>query len=391
MKLVLSLVLVSFIAACGGGGGGGGTATAAEPATLVGINDTGISNQQCFAAGSEVLVACDSAPARALSATQDGAVGRDASAATNANADGHLGFQFTLLPGGCVRDEVTGLVWEVKARDGGLRDRNNRYTFYGDGRAGDASAFVAAVNAATLCGASDWRIASGAEFSTLVDYGVRKPLVFVLSVGFDPGPPWIDQAWFADIAPVYWSAERVRRRPFIHQTGIDRSYNDPATQEPVWLVRGGYASLARGRFQISADGQEVTDLQTRLSWRRCPEGMSFSANACVGNALSLTHDQAFQQASSQAAATAKPWRLPNVKEHASLPRPGDSLVAAGPGYDPLAFPALPIDFGYWTSTPSYGAGTGGAVVSSYTTASNADAGDDVRSAPHPVRLVRPAP
>ena len=57
-------------------------------------------------------------------------------------ADGHAGFSFTKLDADgaplpaaapdwvCVRDNLTGLVWEVKSDDGGLRDKDWTYTWY---------------------------------------------------------------------------------------------------------------------------------------------------------------------------------------------------------------------------------------------------------------------
>ena len=65
-----------------------------------------------------------------LNTAQDGMKGRDANAATNINDDGRLGFSFTAVNGGCVQDNVTGLMWEVKTTDGGLRDWTKTYTNY---------------------------------------------------------------------------------------------------------------------------------------------------------------------------------------------------------------------------------------------------------------------
>jgi hypothetical protein len=89
-----------------------------------------VTADQCFAAGitagTTAFVSCSSPEARALSTRQDGQVGRDAVAATKASSDGKLGFQFSAVPGGCVRDEATGLTWESKTTDGGLHDTNGR-------------------------------------------------------------------------------------------------------------------------------------------------------------------------------------------------------------------------------------------------------------------------
>lgn len=174
--------------------GGGGPAG-------IRLNDTGITAAQCYAAGSNALVSCGSAAAIALNDQQDGMVGRDVT--NNDNSDGKAGFSFSLVarPGGsyakteCVRDNVTGLVWEGKTNDGGVRDASRAYTNWGDGRAGDASAYVGQVNAIALCGYSDWRLPKVRELQSIVDYGVASPW------------PTIDMVWFSNTQGyVYWSS-----------------------------------------------------------------------------------------------------------------------------------------------------------------------------------------
>ncbi|MDO4706543.1 Lcl C-terminal domain-containing protein [Allofranklinella schreckenbergeri] len=139
----------------------------------------------------------------------------------------------------CVRDKVSGLLWEGKTNDGGLRDGSRLYTNWGDGRAGDASAYVAQVNAMGLCGFDDWRLPTVDELQSLVDY--RRPL---------PGPA-IDAQWFPhtwiDLSFLawrgYWASELYVDDPayawnvnFNHGTlGVNHRNNDGA----VRLVRSG--------------------------------------------------------------------------------------------------------------------------------------------------------
>ncbi len=134
----------------------------------------------------------------------------------NDDSDGHAGFSFTKLDAAgnplpasatewsCVRDNVTGLIWEVKRGgngvigDEGLHDADDRYTWYNtdpatngglSGYADDGGAvchgydatnpatycnteaFVARVNAAGLCGARDWRLPTISELEGLVHFG----------------------------------------------------------------------------------------------------------------------------------------------------------------------------------------------------------------------------
>lgn len=68
------------------------------------------------------------------------------------------------------------------------------------------------------------------------------------------------------------------------------------------------ASTPDARFIDNGDGT-VTDQQTRLTWKRCLEGLS--GNDCSQGTMSLFQwSEALQHAAAQDGA----WRLPNVKE-----------------------------------------------------------------------------
>ena len=195
------------------------------------LNDTGITASQCYQAGSNVLLSCTSAAAIGLNAAQDGMQGRDVAAATNSAADGKLGFSFTKIGASgetllasatawsCVKDNVTGMMWEVKTNDGGLRDSARAYTNY-DSMARmqflnpdtnvisnptqsdiDATTnsvgFKNDVNTAGLCGASDWRLPTVDELQGIVVYGVAYP------------GPTIDATWFPNTQTAgnpFWSS-----------------------------------------------------------------------------------------------------------------------------------------------------------------------------------------
>ena len=67
-------------------------------------------------------------------------------------------------------------------------------------------------------------------------------------------------------------------------------------------------ALAQDRYKVSADGQEVQDSKTKLTWRRCAEGMSWNSKSCAGKATKFSYVNAQKYASAQASAG---WRLLN--------------------------------------------------------------------------------
>jgi len=88
-----------------------------------------------------------------------------------------------------VRDNVTGLIWEVKTDDGTIHDKDNTYTWYDSnpatngGNAGtpgngtDTEDFIAALNAANFGGYNDWRLPTVKELATLVHSGRYSPAI----------------------------------------------------------------------------------------------------------------------------------------------------------------------------------------------------------------------
>ncbi len=182
------------------------------------LNDTGMTN--CF--GDSINITCPHIGYLG----QDAEYGRDAIQATNNDYDGYAGFSYTkidrngyALPANatqwaCVKDNVTGLIWEVKQGipndtigDTGLHDPDDRYTWYNPNKTtnggsngylyqqprGDTpsnicfrssieypidycntNAYVNRVNLSSWCGASDWRMPTENELYSIVDLGKNK-------------------------------------------------------------------------------------------------------------------------------------------------------------------------------------------------------------------------
>jgi Protein of unknown function (DUF1566) len=120
----------------------------------------------------------------------------------------------------CVRDNATGLIWEGKTDDGGLRDKDNSYTNYddpesfqitGDGlrkptqtqidSASNSVGFTQAVNATNLCGFANWRLPTKSELSSIATTTY----------------PFINEAWFSvstsGTGSNYWTSSHYSTDP----------------------------------------------------------------------------------------------------------------------------------------------------------------------------------
>jgi Cu/Ag efflux protein CusF len=192
---------------------------------------------------------------------QDAEYGRDTDQATNNDYDGYRGFNYTKISStgqelpaiatkwACVKDNVTGLIWEVKTDDGGLHDKGWTYSWFepdnkqnggsvGTQDAGscggtslcDTHDYVQAVNALGWCGAKDWRMPSKSELSSIVS--------------FDRGVPAIDVDYFVN-TPVnwYWTASpSALDANSASAVGFRDGYSGMAVKNDsghVRLIRGG--------------------------------------------------------------------------------------------------------------------------------------------------------
>ena len=100
-------------------------------------------------------------------------------------------------------------------------------------------------------------------------------------------------------------------------------------------------------FVVSADGLEVTDQNTGLIWRRCPEGMVVSGGTCTGTPTEFSHEAAMARAKEEASLTSVAWRLPNIKELSSL----TDKRLGNPAIDSTAFPSTSTANYFWSASP----------------------------------------
>jgi len=402
------------------------------------LNDTGI--ELCYDADAPQSCAITGAFGR-----QDGRFGRDPAAGNGVLPKigaGSASFDYTKIandgselpadaalgsaPGdwACTRDNFTGLVWEVKTNDGGLRDKDWLYTWYyadpndngGDpgalgtdtcsgtlGTECNSDAYAAAVNATALCGFDNWRLPVGDELIGIVHWGI------VAEAGGGT-PPTVDLDYFPNTitdAAWYWTADALAQELFplfswfvAFNDGV-ANFANKDIPSAVRLVRdsivptraapeGSVGCPANpairpstlGAFTVNADGT-ATDIRTGLTWDRCLLGQDRD-NDCEGPGDPYDWEQGLAAAETLNAETYlgyDDWRLPNVRELRSLVE----RSCVQPAIDTNIFPNAPVAPAVLTSSTYTALHTGAWVV-------GFDSGGYVAPFPkrllHRVRLVR---
>jgi hypothetical protein len=314
------------------------------------LTDTGISSNQCYEAGSDALISCQSPAAMALNSKQDGMVGRDViHPAVN---DGWLGSNYNLMMSTltvvtplststtattdprCIKDNVTGLTWQRDSSPLAVARNQSNLVVYQV-----AEDLRRNANANRLCGFTDWRLPTPVELHSLVSYGQTKPWLL------------IDPDWFGSSNSAYLFLAGTH---YLHDGSsidwtVDFFRGEIYAMEPFALAASPLAlRLVRSpelpawkSYQLSNDGSEVLDLQSGLIWHRCSAGQTWDGSTCVGGLTVFTHESALAYANTQTR-----WRLPNVKELRSLVEPS----RRNPALDSLFFPET-FSSPFWSSTP----------------------------------------
>jgi len=200
--------------------------------SLPALNDTGITWGGDYPDGNNITCSSN------IAAPQDCNQGRDAT--HNDDSDGYAGFSFTKLDANgtplpasaavwfCVKDNVTGLIWEVKTDDGGIHDKDNTYRWGGVTAQGsgygtyynDWDALVNGSNNERLCGCSSWGVPTLVELESIVKYGHAAPAIDTnYFPNTDSSNYWSssplarqsDQAWSMDFSLTYSSGSLSSR------------------------------------------------------------------------------------------------------------------------------------------------------------------------------------
>jgi hypothetical protein len=235
-----------------------------------------------------------------------------------------------------VKDNVTGLIWEFKAKKDGVKDYNNpndadnTYTWgdptdiYYESKSTDTVGFIKTMNTMAYLGFSDWRTPTMNELHSLANYG-RTTI------------PAIDTAYFPNIySDAYWSSERKSgSSSSIWGLNFNRGnayYYSYSSSYYAIAVRGNTEAAPSGKYVYHGNGT-VTDSSSGLMWQEETPGNM------------MTWEQAMVYCESLNLANYSDWRLPTIKELATLVDHTRSNPAVYTPYFPNTFSSF-----YWSST-----------------------------------------
>jgi len=214
-----------------------------------------------------------------------------------------------------VKDNVTGLIWEVKTDDGSIHDKDNKYTWQGA-----QDTFVASLNSARFGGYTDWRLPTFKELAYIVNYGTYYPA--------------IDSTYFPNtLSSYYWSST-----PYALSTSVAWGINFLGGlgyqhykyySYDVRAVRGGQT---KNSFVDNGNGT-VTDTSTGLMWQKATAPGTYTWKEALSYCEGLT------------LAGFNNWRLPTIKELRSIVDYDRTGSAINTSYFPDT-----LSYNYWSST-----------------------------------------
>ena len=187
-----------------------------------------------------------------------------------------------------VRDNITGLVWEIKTDDESIHGINRTFTWR---EAQDI--FISSLNVNKFGGYSDWRLPEVIELSVIIN-----PDVFM--------PSAINQTFFSNtMSSPYWTSNIFIENPtkaWYVSFYDGYVYNIEITDN--YFVRAVRGENSMGVFLDNFDGT-ITDTRTGLMWQKKASGVSNWESAiiyCEDLSIANYND----------------WRLPNRNELHSL-------------------------------------------------------------------------
>ena len=325
-------------------------------ATALALNDTGVTVSGTNGGTAAACSTDSNIP------VQDCHQGRDADTNLQKTGAGQAGFDFTKLGSdgvqltiqngaysatgtaangtkwSCVRDNVTGMIWEVKTAD----NKDSTHTW------GSRTSLVTAANAENsgsgLCGITNWRVPSVNELFSIINYNNYNPS--------------IDSDYFPNTSgSSFWSEQEVvdipaNAWPVDFSDGSNSATNAKSNSRRVRLVSAATAAVS----YTNNNNGTITDNTTGLMWKACDQEQVWNdgdPDSCtVGTDETYTWTAALTEAQNHTFAGYDDWRLPNIKELTSIA----DYTKASPSINPVFPNANTASF--WSSTLYTNASTG---------------------------------
>jgi hypothetical protein len=218
-----------------------------------------------------------------------------------------------------VRDNISGLVWEIKSNDASIHNKSHMYSW--DSAQNE---HIAELNTIQFGGFSDWRLPSIKELSFLIDADRQYPAV--------------NNTFFPDIQNgFYWSSTS---HADINDLAWGVSF-DLGRVYQVSKLNSGYVIAVRGpphtRILIHNNDGTITDTSTGLMWQQTTDEP-------------MEWETAIQYSENQSHAGYRDWRLPNIHELQSLV----NFNRWEPALEQSFFPDMDSFSNYWSSTSKKG-------------------------------------
>jgi hypothetical protein len=236
-----------------------------------------------------------------------------------------------------VRDNVTGLIWEVKTDDGSIHDKDDVYQWKTDQESGMVAQddFIDVLNREEFGGKSDWRLPNIKELTNIVNRDEYAPGI---NTHFFPNTQYTQSS-------VYWLADTYAANKDYawavdfndtNDGGVDKSWSGR-----VCAVRGGQSA---GNLVVNGD-QTVTDIVSGLMWQQ------FEVTDNEGEICEMNWEEALRYCETLTLAGYNDWRLPNLNELRSIVNYEKEFLEGKPSIDTSLFPlAMPVC--YWSATTS---------------------------------------
>jgi len=249
------IVLVVFFAA----------AFAVGPVFAAPVPDTGVT--KCYDDVGNVIT-CPSPGQRFYG--QDGSYSINPPSYTKLDSNGNA-LAVSATSWAMVRDNVTGLIWEVKKDKDGVQhydnphDADNTYTWYdpddpldpGSPSDHDTKDFLDALNDDRFGGFNDWRLPTIKELAYLVDYSIPF-LGLTINTAYFP----------STVSSYYWSSTTNALSGDAWGVSFeDGYYGSIFSKSNVFYVRAVRGGQSPNTFVDNHDGT-VTDTSTGLMWQQ---------------------------------------------------------------------------------------------------------------------------